>query len=349
MLNGLEVGTVNCVIDCAEVRKNQRVYVVNEQGAVDPQVAEAITEVAAAEGAAVRNVWAEAIPKAQPGNIPEAVLQAYKDGDVVVSHYPSLQREALHVHFPGETRVRVPNRADRNHLLQSEWARFPYSVQKALSNALDSLMLPGAMWHLTGPNGTDLKGVFVGRDSTVSQAYFALGDENTRARRNFPGGVHSPHNSTDVEGIVVVDYLDHHPEVGRSEPLSIEIRDNRVVGVTGGEQVESIRKDLAEKTDGFLDSWHAGVNPRTVAAVSRDANARKWFGYAHCSPRMLHLHLGRSHAPVNVAVFNQSISVNGQPIYEQGELLELEDPTVQAAMRKAGLSFQSLRSDTEIL
>lgn len=345
MLDSLKAGAENCALDCAEIQKNWRVYVVNEEGAVDPEIVEAITEVASSEGANVRVVWGSKIPKTRPGDIPHEVLDAFREADVLISHYPSLQRESLHVHFPGETRTRVPNRADKGYLLESGWARFPYSLQRNLSSALDNIMQPGAAWRITSPNGTDLKGVFADAPSTVGQAYFAAGDENSRARRNFPGGVHSPHNSNGVEGVVVVDYLDHQPEVGTSEALRIELKENRIVAITGGGHAEAIRKILAEKTDGFLDSWHAGVNPKTIAGISREENPRAWFSYVHCSPKLLHLHLGRSHAPVNVGVFNQSISVNGQDIYRHGELLEFEDAALQAAMQRAGRSFQSLRTE----
>lgn len=37
------------------------------------------------------------------------------------------------------------------------------------------------------------------------------------ARRNFPAGLHSSYASNDLNVIMVADYWDHHPAVGREE------------------------------------------------------------------------------------------------------------------------------------
>ena len=131
MSTELEAGAANCVIDCAGAGPGTRLFVVSETGAVDEAVADAIAAAGREAGARVESLWVDPIPKATPDAIPDAALAAYGEGDIVVSHFPSLTREALHPHFPGETRVRVPNRARSAALLGSDWARFPYSVQRA--------------------------------------------------------------------------------------------------------------------------------------------------------------------------------------------------------------------------
>ena len=79
-----------------------------------------------------------------PDDIPPAVLDAYSRADALFAHYPSLKREALHPRFPGEARVRVPNRARTvfAHVLGVGPA-FPYSVQRALATTLDAVSTPG--------------------------------------------------------------------------------------------------------------------------------------------------------------------------------------------------------------
>ena len=111
MSSALEAGAANCVIDCAGVSKETRLFVLSQTGAVDQVVAAAIGAAGRDTGAEVEEIWVDPIPKDKPDAIPDAALRAYGEGDIVISHFPSLTREALHPHFPGETRVRVPNRA----------------------------------------------------------------------------------------------------------------------------------------------------------------------------------------------------------------------------------------------
>ena len=44
---------------------------------------------------------------------------------------------------------------------------------------------------------------------------------------------------------------------------------------------------------------------------------------------VLHFHLGRTHAPVNVATFNQTVYVDGRKIYEEGKLTILEETEIE--------------------
>lgn len=345
MTSELEQGAANCVVDCAEVRKGQYVIIVNEDGAVDRDVSDAIAGAAERQGAKVSTVWAAPIPKDQPENIPGTVLEAYREADVLFAHYPSLQREALHAHFPSELRVRVPNRAPRTALLSSDWARFPYGLQRAISHALDARMAPGVRWRITSPTGTDISGTFAASDSVVSTAYFSVNDDNERARRNFPGGVHSPHASDRVKGAIVVDYLDHHPDVGNrvgQQRVVLQIDDNAVAGLSGDPVAAAVRADMEKRTDGYLDSWHGGVNPRTFAVVPRLPNARGWFGYAHCSPQVLHFHWGRSHAHINVGIDAPTVWIGDRAIYRDGRLLDPEDAAVDEAMARLGLDWRTI-------
>lgn len=326
MSTALEAGAVNCVIDCAGVRRGTKFYVVSERGAVDEAVVSAIVAAGLDANADVREVWGGKIPKDKPNDIPTNVLEAYRNGEVIVSHYPSLKREALFEHFGNETRVRVPNRARTIALLSSDWGRFPYTLQRALAAALDTSMKPGAKWTLTSPSGTDLRGTFAAAGSEVGAAFFVDTDEG-RARRNFPGGVHSPHNSIDVSGVIVCDYIDNVEMSAENEPLRVEVKDGRIVAMTGGDPAGAARK-LVESTDGWIDSWHAGVNPRTEVPVARRENGREWFSYTHCSPDINHLHLGRTHDTTNIACFNHTLKIDGSTYYRDGELAYLDTPAL---------------------
>ena len=125
MAENFEAGIENCVATCARVERGQSVYIVTQEEAADPAVVEALTESARDRGGDVHVVNGPVIPKERPEEIPAAVLDAYGRADVLFAHYPSLKREELHHHFPGEARVRVPNRARTVALMSSDWAAFP--------------------------------------------------------------------------------------------------------------------------------------------------------------------------------------------------------------------------------
>ena len=334
MAKDFESGIENCVATCARVERGQSVYIVTEEEAADTAVVEALTESARDRGADVHVVSGPVIPKDRSDDIPPAVLDAYDRADVLFAHYPSLKREALHPRFPGEARVRVPNRARTVSLMSSEWAGFPYSVQRALATTLDALSAPEKSWRITSPNGTDVKGTFGSRASTVAQAYF-VEDEGGRARRNFPGGVHSPVVAVATEGVIVADHIAGFGSM--PETMRLELVDGRVVSLEGGDP-EGLMHESLKSTDGFIDSWHAGVNPKTLVPLARADNPGAWYGYSHCSPMIVHFHVGRSHAPVDVACFQQTIEIDGRVVYDEGKLTIWDNPEVDRAADVAGMA-----------
>jgi hypothetical protein len=338
-----ESGVQNCVVDCGGVQRGQTVYVVSEDGAVDKQVAESVAASARDRGARVETIWGPKIPKESAADIPADVLNAYAQADVLFSHYPSLKREVLQPHFPGEARVRVPNRARTVALMSSPWAAFPYSVQRAAAVTVDSLSSPGKAWRITSPNGTDLRGWFGSRDSAVAQAYF-VEDEGGRARRNFPGGVHSPVMAVATEGVIVADHLAGFKQMNKAAPLTLELKEGRVVSIKGGDGEGAMIAAL-RRTDGFIDSWHAGVNPMTIVPVARTENPVEWYSYSHCSPTIVHFHVGRSNAPIDVACFNHSMTIDGRQIYDRGRLLIWDHPDVAAAIKARNVPASMLENN----
>jgi hypothetical protein len=338
-----EAGIKNCVEDCGTVQRGQIACVVSEEGAADKHVADALAELAKDRGATVEIIWGPKIPKDQPEKIPADVLNAYAEADVLFSHYPSLKREALHPHFPGEKRTRVPNRARTVDLMSTRWAAFPYSVQRAMAVTIDTISAPGKSWHITSPSGTDVRGTFGTPDSTVAQAYF-VEEEGGRARRNFPGGVHSPVMAVATEGIIIADHIGGFGTMSKTNPIKLELRDSRVVSIEGGDD-EGRMLTALNKTDGFIDSWHAGVNPMTVVPYARVNNPVEWYSYSHCSPMIVHFHVGRSNAPIDAACFNQSITIERRKIYENGQLMLWDDPEVEQRIKASSMPADMLENN----
>src|SRR3546814_14596792 len=93
MTSDLEQCAWNCAVGCAEAAPGRSVYIVSERDAVEPGVVDALANAASTAGAEVQLLWSDPIPKDDSDNIPEAVLAAYRDADIIVAHFPSLKRE----------------------------------------------------------------------------------------------------------------------------------------------------------------------------------------------------------------------------------------------------------------
>lgn len=342
MSKEFDSGVENCVVDCGAVQRGQAVYVVSEEGAVDREVADAVAAWARDRSGRVEVVWGPKIPKERAAEIPPDVLNAYAKADVLFSHYPSLKREALQPHFPGEPRVRVPNRARTVALMSSPWASFPYSVQRTTAVTIDSMSAPGKSWRVTSPSGTDVRGVFGAPNSAVAQAYF-VEQEDGRARRNFPGGVHSPVMAVATEGVIVADHLAGFKQMNKAVPLRLELKEGRVVSVSGGDTKGAMIAALG-RTDGYIDSWHAGVNPMTIVPIARTDNPTEWYSYSHCSPTIIHFHVGRSNAPIDVACFNHTTTIDGTKLYDHGRLLIWDHPDVAQAVKARQVPLSMLEN-----
>jgi hypothetical protein len=117
-----------------------------------------------------------------------------------------------------------------------------------------------------------------------------------------------------------------------------------VAAVEGGD-AEGRAKARILESDRHIDSWHCGVNPKTVIPVERSANPRKWYSYAHCSPKMVHFHLGRTHSTINVACLDQTLEIEHAPIYENGMLMRIADRRVDQALEQYKLEEDVLRTE----
>lgn len=341
----LSAGARNCVVDCAQVGEGSNLVIVNELSTVDDSVVAELVQAAQNVGAHVDVVWAD--PMKRDEAIPADVFTAFRDADILINHYHCLSREVLQQHFPDEPRVRVPNRAITPSLLASPWARFPYGLQRAISDAVEASMLPGRYWRVTSPAGTDVHGYFADANSAVASAFFRSDENDNRARRNFPGGVHPPHISNGLEGVIVAEYIDDAP-FGPETPLRLEVRNGQVTSIAGGDSSGTARKRIAD-SDGYFDSWHAGVNPKTVVPIERAANPRKWFSFTHCSPQIIHFHLGCTYDTINVASFNHTLEIDGVVLFKDGVLNITDDDGIASALGSHVLESVSLVSDTLVV
>ena len=310
-----EAGIENCVATCAGVERGQSVYIVTQEGAADPAVVEALTESARERGGDVHVVSGPVIPKDRPEEIPPAVLDAYRRADVLFAHYPSLKREALASLISPERRECACPTARGPFPSCPRSGRVSPTPCSGRSPRLSiRCRRPGSRGASRAPTARTSGEASARGESTVAQAYF-VEDEGGRARRNFPGGVHSPVVAVATAGVIVADHIAGFG--GMPESVRLELKEGRVVSLEGGDP--SMHASL-NRTDGFIDSWHAGVNPKTIVPLARADNPVQWYSYSHCSPAIVHFHVGRSHDPVDVACFDQTIEIDGRTVYDQGRL-----------------------------
>jgi hypothetical protein len=78
--------------------------------------------------------------------------------------------------------------------------------------------------------------------------------------------------------------------------------------------------------------------------VDRKEDAKEWFSYSHCSPEIVHFHLGRTHATTNLASFGQTLKVDGPILYEDGRLNVYDDKVIGEEIVRAGLANSMLEN-----
>ena len=62
---------------------------------------------------------------------------------------------------------------------------------------------------------------------------------------------------------------------------------------------------------------------------------------------IVHFHVGRSHAPVDVACFHQTIEIDGRVVYDEGKLTIWDDLDVHNAVNVSGMT-ESMTVNTPI-
>ena len=225
----------------------------------------------------------EPIPKSSE-TLPKTLVGALLASDVAIIACLSLRREALHPYIKDKAVTRSGNAARTAELMCSEWARFSYALEQAIINKLDEIMDKARTWRITTPQGTDLRGEFAGKESVISGAYFERDDDNTRLSRSFPGGVHTPFNSTKISGVIVGEHLSGLAAPGNAvaieQPFRVEIKDNQIVSMGGEDQgARILKREIEERVEGayqWVDSWHAGTNPKTIVPWERKKEPRVW-------------------------------------------------------------------------
>ena len=346
--HAVHAGVANLVRRCAVVESGEAVLLLNERGAMSPELAELIEQEIAAAGGAPYSLWVDSLARA--GELPRPVAGAVLGADKLLLGC-NLNRAVLLEHLRANDRaglVRINNRIRAPEGMASDHARFDWRLVMALAGKIEERTAQAATYRVTSPRGTEVAGR-VASASEVADAFFVQDAELSRTERVFPGEVYAPIGSADANGVVAFD----HPGMADREqfhnPMLLEIRDNALAGIEWREEpARPAQKDdptgntvwtsaqlqglldAAEAKFGrgaacALDSFHGGFHPKAAKRPGQQSNQD-----------VMHFHIGRTPSPLSAYVSDQTIELDGEPFWENGRSTLLQEESIREMAREYG-------------
>ena len=310
-------------------------------------------------GNQVEVLWVDEPPRAHAWKFPDQVRIVMERNDLTISTALDLTMEEI-ISFrqfvnkqvkAGKMAPFIRNFATTAPLLCSTWAQTPQELVSEIRLQASLWIKPGEKYKLTDPNGTHLEGVIL--PSPVPQMqYGTRREEGTWIP--WPEWVVPPIALGESSGIFVFDrmlswwsrYIGISPFF--TKPVTLTIKDARLVKIEGGDEADAIRHFLAamkercgESTYNF-DQLHWGVHPQAKISPQQCPSVlyRRIIDHSHSSN--VHVHVGSPEptpqypywAHVTGDVRNATLSIGEQMIYKDGHLMALEHPAVLAVAAK---------------
>lgn len=336
-------GVTNLVKNCAEVKPDERVVILNEQGSMDPEVADLIAAAVRAVGASVETLWAEAAEGGPGGmggeTMPDAVAAAIASADKVIANYPLRDRALAQVLGDSPRVLVIHNMMRTQEHFASNHASFHWGMANAIYERFQNeLFAEGRRFRLAGAGGTDVVGVIGPRAARAKQ----LEDEHWPFSRSFNSPAFVPVASLQSEGRAVIEYTGGFRRVPIDCPPTVIIEDNRIVRVEGPPAGERWVEEYSRLLDARLeqngpdanrvDSWHGGLHP------TAECTAGPRGLISNASTEMMHFHLGPDGAHAQMQWGRATLELDGEPVLEKGRYApSWDDPKLQEVARQLGL------------
>lgn len=351
------LGAKNCVIGCGQIAEGQQVLILNGPD-TDTIASDAMQVVAELQGADVAVMWLQRLAAGWFESAPRIGVAAFEAADVVINNGQTLTRGHKQIHNAMFEKgvVMVRSYGGDANILRSEWARFPFEVYNEMELRLMKVLKEGKQYRVTDAVGTDVVGDLDGpaahrRDTVlVSRSPY----------RHFPPGVHPPIRSLNANGLICMrnTYGDAArlfglPETVFPKAVKLTVENNFVTRIEGGAHADGMKRyfDFLERSgtvghDAYrVTSWHTGMHHMAFSPYPRDLEPRHWSGYCHHHPGYFHFHVGldpseetgveyMTHA--QATVFNPTIWVDGEKVWENGRLTIFDDPDFVALARAHG-------------
>jgi hypothetical protein len=306
-------------------------------------------------GSKAEVLWVDAPAKANHWELPDAVRAAMDRSDLVINHSFDLTVEEILAfrnyverdhHIP-----MVRNFATTAPLLCTAWAQTPQELVSEIRVQASKRVVAGEKWTITDPNGTHLEGVVLpARNPT-------LGYATRREIGNYlpwPEWVCPPISLGNTSGVIAFDrtlswwsrYIGIAPYF--EYPVTLTIRDNRILKVEGREEAEAIRRYMDFLKDKLgpeaynFDTLHFGVHPQAHAAIQQCTSVLYRRLIEHSQSNNLHVHVGSAKGNASFPYWphitgdirHATFHIGDKVVYENGHLAALHDPEVQAIAAK---------------
>jgi hypothetical protein len=318
---------------------------------VDRQAIHWIQSAAEGRGARVEVLWVDEPSRENEWKFPDEMRAAMDRSDLVINHSFDLTVEeilAFRQYVEQDHKIpMVRNFATTASLLCTAWAQTPQELVSEIRFQASSHVKAGLKWELSDPNGTHLEGVVMpARNPT-------LGYATRRESGNYlpwPEWVCPPISLGGTSGTFIFDrtlswwsrYIGVAPYF--ATPVTLAIKDNRILKIEGGEEAEAIRRFLAAMHDRLgdstynFDTLHFGVHPQAHVAPQQCPSPLYLRLIEHSDSHNLHVHVGSPKATpqfpywphITGDIRHATFRIGDTLIHDSGRLTALSDPAVLA-------------------
>jgi len=361
------ISLTDMVDNCAEIKPGMEVLLLAHKDGlygglnlVDEEAVAWTASVVQSRGAHASILWIDDPQPIHKWRYPPIVKGAVSGADMLLNFSSELTNEELsefrrHMHEVKTWAVRIfPVTAP---LLMSEWAQTPYELVSMIRQVSSKPFMKSASgFTMTDPNGTHLEGCLIDpvqRDGIPGAPYGKRRRETGRYVP-WPEWLHTQVRCRGISGVFNFNrmlswwavHIGIQPEW--KEPVSIEIKDGRMVRFSGGPEADAIKRFLSSLEDKVgegvwvFDTFHFGVHPNAKIQEYQCPHVlhRRLINHSHSSN--LHVHIGSAGANekypfwphITGDIRNATLKVGDTFVYDNGYLCCLEDPEVLAVAAK---------------
>jgi hypothetical protein len=322
-----------------EIHGGQNVLIHTEPGYDDSRVVGALRDAIEETGARVSVLHTPHWDKQY--DPPPPIFEAAIEGcDVLIGQgeYLHTKNRYIQVGLFERGLIYINNEAKTVEALSSWYGRFPAELLSAIGVATIQRLGSGNTVRVTTEAGTDIS--MSVETNTVGGYCYPFRFDTPGYKKGFPGGVACFHPEDPVNGVVAVEAITRGngaPKTILDSPLFLIFRYHRVVEAYG-ECVDWWREFTTKKGD-QNSSWMGecmwGVHPKASGTGGRGAS----------NPHLLHFGLGNSIAYGGptfsrtwqvMFVQDATLTVDGEPLLQNGLLTVLSDPLIRAVAAKYG-------------
>ena len=313
-------GAQKIVRICANIRPGEKVLILTDTKTLRVGELIAIAALEAAEDV----VLAVFPPRCAHGEEPPShIASAMKEADVVIMPLTYSMTHASATKEAREKGARIISMGDfSEHMLEEGGIEADFLKIAQVVDRVAEIFTRGEKVRVTTPKGTDIRMDISGRSGHAEPGF-----------SHKAGSISSPPNieanvgplEGSAEGTLVVDGSIPHPALGViTDPITVTVKEGKVVEIHGGVQAEKLRRILSDMKDPNIYNiaeLGIGLNPCSdiTGSMLEDEGA-----YGTC-----HIGIGdntsfggnvRAKSHIDLILRTPTIEVDGEVIQENGEL-----------------------------